>query len=97
MKLKPYVEVLKMAKQKVDASLAPMRANKAKKQAELEIAKMEEKMATLESNIYEMCAEKEINFDKIINSQDEYSLLERRKKQFEKIIEEMFPAKKCLK
>lgn len=91
MKLKPYREILKMAKEKIDESLAPVRAHRAKKQAELEIAKMDEKMASKEAEISEFCAEKEINFDKIIKSQDDYALMERRKKQFVKIVDEMFP------
>lgn len=91
MELKPYREILKMAKEKVDEHLAPVRANRAKKQAELEIAKMEEKMASQEAKVFELCAAKELDFDKIIEAQDEYALMERRKKQFKKIIEEMFP------
>jgi len=89
--LKPYKEILKMAKEKVDEALAPVRAAKAKKQAELKIAELDEKMATLENKIFEMCSSKDIDFDSIIKSQDEYALMERRKKQFGKIIHEMFP------
>lgn len=91
MKLKPYREILKMAKDKIDESLAPVRAHRAKKQAELEIAKLEEKMATKEAKVHELCSEKEINFEAILNAQDEYALMERRKKQFVKVIEELFP------
>jgi hypothetical protein len=91
MKLKPYAEILKMAKEKIDESLAPVRANRAKKQAELEVAKMDEKLASQEAKVYELCSCKEIDFDSIIEAQDSYALMERRKKQFVKIIEEMFP------
>ena len=91
MKLKPYKEVLKMAKEKVDEALATPRAYRARKQAELEVAKMEESIASKEAKIMEMCAEKEINFNKIIEAQDELALMERKRKQFKKIIEEMFP------
>jgi murein L,D-transpeptidase YafK len=91
MKLKPYKEMLKMAKEKIDESLAPVRAYRAKKQAELEIAKLDEKMATKEAFIHELCTEKEIDFKKILDAQDEYALMERRKKQFLKVIDELFP------
>lgn len=79
-----------MAKEEIDESLAPVRARKAKKQAELEIAKMDEKkMASQESAINEMCCQ--IDFNAIIKAQDGYCLMEqKRKKQFIKIIEEMF-------
>lgn len=93
MKLKPYREILAMAKEKIDETLAPARANRAKKQAELEIAKMEESMASQEAGIFEMCASKEIDFNKIIEAQDKYALTERRIKQFQQIIKEMFPEK----
>lgn len=91
MKLKPYKELLKMAKEKVDETLAPARAHRAKKQAELKIAEMEERIASQEAKINELCTEKEIDFEKIINAQDELGLMERKRKQFQQIIKEMFP------
>jgi len=91
MKLKPYIEILKMASEKIDETLAPCRARKARKQAELEIAKLDESIATQESKIFEMCSEKDLNFDKIISAQDDLALKERRKKQLNKIISELFP------
>ena len=90
-KLTPYKDILKMAKEAIDDVLAPVRANRAKKQAELEIAKLDEKIASQEAKIQEVCSEREINFDKLIDSLDSLALMERRKKQFGKIIEEMFP------
>ena len=93
MKLKPYKEILAMAKEEVDETLAPARANRAKKQAELEIAKMEESIASQEAKILELCASKELDFNKIIEAQDKYALTERKIKQFTQIIKEMFPSK----
>ena len=90
-KLTPYKDILKMAKEAIDDALAPVRANRAKKQAELEIAKLEERIASQEAKVQEVCAEREINFDKLINTLDDLALLERRKKQFGKILVEMFP------
>lgn len=91
MTLKPYHDLLRMSKEKIDDALAPIRAMRARKQAELEIAKMDEKMATQEAKVHELCTEKEIDFLRIIDAQDEYSLMERRRKQLQKIITEMFP------
>jgi hypothetical protein len=91
-KLTPYKKLLTMAKEAVDATLAPIRAHAAMKQAELEIAKLDERVATLESELNEECSRKDINFDRIIAKLDDIALVERRKKQFEKIVEEMFPA-----
>lgn len=91
MKLTPYKKLLTMAKDAIDATLAPVRAHSAKKKAELEQAKLDERIATLESEINQACAEKELDFDKIIEKLDELALAERRKGQFDKIIEELFP------
>lgn len=91
MKLKPYKEILAMTKEKINSTLAPLRANRAKKQAELEISKMEEKMATIEAEIHELCAVQDIDFHRIIAALDQYALTERKKKQFTKIIKELFP------
>jgi len=90
-KLTAYKKILTMGKEAVDAALSPVRANSARKKAELEMAKLDEKIATLESEINTTCSEKEINFEKVIEKMDEIGLTERKKKQFEKIIAEMFP------
>ena len=91
MKLPAYKDVLKMAKEKVNDALAPVRANRAKKQAELEMAKLDEEIATQTAKIHEICCEKEINFAALIEKQDQLALTERKKKQYQKILDEMFP------
>lgn len=91
MKLKPFKEIISMSKEKLDEALAPMRARQVKAQAELEMAKIDEKLVTLESQVQELCANKTLNFDSIIAKLDEHALIERRKKQFNKIVEELFP------
>lgn len=80
-----------MTKEKIDNVLASTRANRAKKQAELEVAKLEEEIATKEAKVHELCTEKELNFSSIIVAQDNVALAERRLKQMIKIISEMFP------
>lgn len=91
MKLPAYKDILKMAKEKVDDTLAPVRAHKAKKQAELEMAKLDEEIATQTAKIHETCCQKEIDFAALIKLQDNLALTERRKKQYQKILDEMFP------
>ena len=90
MKLKPYAEALKMAKEKINEALAPVRARTAEKQAELEIAKLNEKLATLEGEIHEACTTYPIDFGNLIGKLDAFALTERKKAQFEKIIKELF-------
>ena len=91
MKLTPYKDAIKMAKEKIDEALAPARTRKAKKQAELEIAKLDERIATIQAEIEEETSKKDLNFECIIDKLDTLGLAERKLKQFEKIILEMFP------
>jgi hypothetical protein len=90
MKLPKYKDVLKMAKEAVDDALAPVRCMRAKKQAELEMAKLDEEIATKEAKIHELCTGKEVNFANLIEMQDQLALIERKKKQYQKILDEMF-------
>ena len=48
MKLPAYKSVLKMSKDILRDTLAPVRTMRAKKQAELEMAKLDEEIATLQ-------------------------------------------------
>jgi hypothetical protein len=48
-------------------------------------------MVTLEANIQELCAKKEIDFTALLKAMDDLALAERRKKQYEKILSELFP------
>jgi hypothetical protein len=80
-----------MSKEAVDASLATSRANTAKRQAELEVAKIEEAIAVQEGKINELCSQKSLDYDAILNALDEVALAERRKAQFAKVIGELFP------
>jgi hypothetical protein len=91
MKLKPFKELIGLSKEKLDEALAPMRARQVKAQAELEQAKIDEQLITTESKIQEICAEKQINFPRLLQLMDDYALAERRKKQYSKIVDELFP------
>ena len=91
MKLKPFKELLKMGKEKIEQSLAPVRALQAMRQAEVKIAEIEEKIITQESKVMEIASTHPVDFDRMIKALDELALMERRKKQFEKIKNEMFP------
>ena len=90
--LKPIAEILKLTKEGVDKVLAPVRAARIKAQASLEEAKIDEALVSKESEIQELCALKEINFDALIKKLDEVAILERRKKQYQKILGELFPS-----
>jgi hypothetical protein len=90
MKLIPYKDLLKLTKEKIDSTLAPIRANQAKKQCELEIAVVEEKIATLESDIQELCSKHPLEIRAVADKLDQLALQERYKKQITKVIDELF-------
>jgi hypothetical protein len=91
MKLTPYKKAIAMTKEAINAVLVPVRATQTKKQAELEVCKIDEKILTLESEVQEITVEHPLDFDGLLKKLDEIALLERRKKQFGKVVEELFP------
>ena len=92
MKLLTYKELLEMTKEAVDKSMIPLRTRSMRKKAELEVAKLDEEIATLQANLNQACSQKELNFEDIINRMDELELKERRLKQLNTIVEQLFPA-----
>jgi hypothetical protein len=92
--VKPFKEVLAYTKEKLDEALAPIRERSAKAKAELELAKLEEKMISQESEIHKLCAEKDLDFNRIAEKIDAFELTERRKRQITNIIAELFPQEK---
>ncbi len=92
MKLKPFKEIIAMSKEKLAESLAPIRARKVKSQAELEMAKLDDELIRLEADIQEQCAKEEINFPALLDELDKVGLLERRQKQYQKVLAELFPS-----
>lgn len=91
MNLKPFKDIIALTKEGKDKLLAPVRAKKIQAQANLAMTKIDEEIVTLESDIQEMCSESEINFDKLLKKLDDVAILERRKKQYEKVISQLFP------
>lgn len=91
LKLKPYAEIIKMAKEALDTMKAPLRAMQMKKKAEGEQLEIDSKIMDLDAKIQDLASAYPIDFDKLINACDEKALLERRRKQFDKIIAELFP------
>jgi len=91
MKLKPFKELIGLSKEKLDEALAPMRARQVKAQAELEQAKLDESLISIESQMQEVCSQKTIDFPRLLRLMDDYALAERRKKQYSKIVTELFP------
>lgn len=91
--VKPFRELITMSKEMLDEALAPIRARSAKAKADMASAKLEEQMLTLEREIHEACASKDIDFDQVIAKIDRYELTERKRDQVSKLIVQLFPDK----
>jgi 3-isopropylmalate dehydratase small subunit len=91
MKLKPFKDLIAMSKEKLDEALAPIRARQVKTQAELKLAEIDEKIVTKETEVQELCTGKSIDFETLLKTLDDIALLERRKKQYDKVLSELFP------
>lgn len=90
--VKSFREVLTLSKEKLDEALAPIRARSAKAKAGMYTATLEEKLVNTERQINEACAEKDLDFDKIIGLIDTYELTERKLEQANNIVTQLFPA-----
>lgn len=90
-KVKPFSEVVGLSKELLDEVLAPIRIRVAKAKAAMTIARYEEELVTIERQIYESCAARDINFDMVIGLMDKYELTERKTRQIAKIVDELFP------
>ena len=91
MKLRPFVELIGLSKEKLNEAMAPIRARQVRAKAELEMSKIDTDLLNLETKIQEMCAEKDINLPVLLDRLDEIALLERRKSQYEKVLDQLFP------
>jgi tRNA A58 N-methylase Trm61 len=89
--IKPFKEIVALTKEKFDETMAPVRAKAAQAKANLKEAEIEERLITLETDIQKLCAEKDLNFDRVIDKMDEYELLTRKKKQVNDLVSALFP------
>lgn len=92
--IKSFKELVSLTKEKLDEAMVPLHVRAAKAKAEQELVKLESKMIQLETDINKLCAEKELNFEKITDKIDEYELTERRLNQVKKLVNQLFPESK---
>lgn len=95
MQLKPFKELIAMSKEKIDETMAGPRARRIKAQAELERAELENEIEQLKSEIQELFADKDghknFTFKPLMDKLDRLALLERREKQYDKVLKQLFP------
>lgn len=95
MKLRPFKEIVGYSKEKITEVMAAPRARRLKAQAEAEMSDLDIEIITLEGQIEEsLCAEdsyKNFSFKDLLAKLDRLALLERRKKQYTKVLDQLFP------
>ena len=57
------------------------------------MAKLDDELIRLESDIQDQCAKEDINFPTLLDKLDKVALLERRKAQYASVLSQLFPAK----
>jgi hypothetical protein len=91
MQLTPYAELLKLTPDEREKKNSTAKLNKQKQRGLLKIAELEEKISTLEETVISLCSQTELNFEAIVDKQDELALALRRKEQFSSVINQLFP------
>lgn len=91
MKLKPFAELIALSKEKLDEAMAPIRMRQVKSKAELEMSKLDGDLLQAEIRVQEMCAAMDINFPALMDQLDRIGLMERRKKQYTDVLQQLFP------
>ena len=91
--IKSFKELISMTKEKLEESMIPLRVRSAKAKAKAEGIKVEieTRMLDLEAKINTACADKDINFNKIVDLMDDYALAERQLAQVNKVVAGLFP------
>ena len=92
MKLNPYRKILEMGKDAARAVMVPVRVARARAQADLELAKLDERLATLEARLNEATSEEQLDFDKIIDLLDDAALVEMRTQKLKEVVQQLFPS-----
>lgn len=87
-----YADLIKLTKEKLGEAMAAPRAREQGKKAELEMAKLDTALASLDQKANELAAQYPINWDSLLQTLDEKALTERRRAQFATLIAELFPA-----
>ena len=83
-------DLLKLGDDALKAIKLPFQLRKEKKSIESWILDYEEKVATLDAEIVEIKAEEKLNVDSILDKIDDKDLAERRLKQGEDLMRELF-------
>jgi len=90
MKLCNYKHLIGKSKEKIEELKEPLRIARIKKQAQMDLGKINDRISILEGAIEEECFKYPLNFIYIIDMLDEIDLCEHRKNRYQEIIENFF-------
>lgn len=91
MQLTPYADLIKLSPEEREKKNSTAKINKQKQRGLLKVAELEEKITSLEETVISLCSQADLNFESIVDKQDELALALRRKEQFSNIINQLFP------
>ena len=91
MVLQSYKQLLAMGKEAIEAAKIPSGAAQTQKQGELEVLKLEEKIATLSAELEEAQMEYPLNWGALIDKTDQLALIERGHKKLDEALSQLFP------
>lgn len=92
MQLTPYSELVQLTPAEREKKNVNAKINKQKQKGLLKIAELDEKITSLEDEVTSLCSKTELDFDTIVDKQDELALAIRRKEKFSEVINQLFPA-----
>ena len=93
MKLTAYAKQLSQSKEEKEKALTAPRAAEMKQKALHEVSKLDVQITEKQAAITELTAKYPLDFDALIRAQDDLALAERRKRQLNDIIVELFPSR----
>ncbi len=89
--IKPFRDLIALTKEKLEEAMIPLRVRTAKAKAEILKVELESQLSELEMKINRLCADKEVDFNKITDLMDDYDIAERRLNQITMLVEQLFP------
>lgn len=86
-----YADLVKLTKDQLRDTFAPMRAREMRLEAQTRVAKLESQIAEAEQKVVELGSTYPINFDAVLEAMDSCAILRRRQEQFNLLIKDLFP------
>jgi len=87
-----YAMMVKLSKDAIRDTMAPLRAREMEMRGRAELAKLNSQVAEAEQKTAELASAYPIDYDKLIGAMDNSALLRRKAEQLELIISGLFPA-----